>query len=280
MTLSGRAKIAGVMGWPVGHSKSPALHGFWLNQHKVDGAYVPLPVRPDALAQALRALPALGFAGVNLTVPHKEAALALVDSADDTARRIGATNCIIVDASGNLHATNTDAFGFITNLQTGAPNYRAASGPAVVLGAGGAARAVCVALADAGCPEIRVLNRGRARAEDLAISLGGPMRVIDWDQRGPALADAAVLVNTTSLGMQGQPPLEIDLGKLPTASVVNDIVYAPLETQLLATARARGHTIVDGLGMLLYQAQPAFAAWFGVTPQVTADLRAHILSLP
>ncbi len=270
-------KKAGVMGWPIGHSKSPALHGFWLREHGVDGSYIALAVQPENLRAELHALPERGFSGVNLTVPHKEAALAMVDSVDDVARRIGATNCVLVN-DGKLAATNTDAYGFITNLTTGAPNYRASKGPAVVLGAGGASRAVCVALMDAGCPEIRLTNRNRARADALAAALGKSVHVVAWDDRNDILAEAALLVNTTSLGMQGQPPLQIDLAQLPAHAVVNDIVYAPLETALLQAAKLRGNAVVDGLGMLLYQAQPAFAAFFGKTPEVTPALRAHVMA--
>jgi shikimate dehydrogenase len=274
--LSGRAKLAGVMGWPVAHSKSPALHGFWLRELAIDGAYVPLAVRPENLAQALKALPALGFSGVNLTVPHKEAALALVDEVETTARRIGAINCVTVDPAGRLLGSNTDAYGFLTNLTTAVPHLVLAGTTAVVLGAGGAARAVCVALTDAGA-RLRITNRNHARAAALAADLGGAIDVVAWEARHEALANAGVLVNTTSLGMQGQPPLTIDLAALPQTAVVNDIVYAPLETALLAAARARGLRCVDGLGMLLYQAQPAFARWFGVSPAVTPALRAHVL---
>jgi shikimate dehydrogenase len=274
--LTGRARIAGVMGWPVDHSKSPALHGFWLREHRIDGAYVPLAVAPHDLAAALRGLAALGFRGANLTIPHKEPTLALVDVVDDLARRVGAVNCVTV-VDGRLHATNTDAFGFMANLRQGAPHVLPSAAPAVVLGAGGAARAVCVALADAGCPEIRIVNRTGERAAALVGSLGKPLTAIPWKDRAAALADVMLLVNTTSLGMQGQPPLDIDLAALPRAAAVNDIVYAPLETPLLAAARARGNIAVDGLGMLLHQAQPAFAAWFGVTPTVSAALRAHVL---
>lgn len=272
-------KKAGVMGWPIGHSKSPALHGFWLREHGIDGSYVALPVRPEDLSAELRALPDRGFSGVNLTVPHKEAALAIVDSIDDVARRIGATNCVVVK-DGKLTATNTDAYGFITNLTRGAPGYRPSAGAAAVLGAGGASRAVCVALMDAGCPELRLTNRNRARAEALAAELGKKVTVVDWDKRNAMLSDAALLVNTTRLGMTGEPPLDVDLTSLPTTAVINDIVYAPLETALLQAAKSRGNAVVDGLGMLLYQAQPAFAAFFGKMPEVTPSLRAHVLGLP
>jgi len=271
---------AGVMGWPVDHSRSPALHGFWLDAYQINGSYVRLPVPPEALAQALGELHEKGFAGVNLTVPHKEAALAHIDDLTPAAKRIGAVNTVFVAADGKLRGTNTDAYGFITNLLSGAPGYVPAAGPAVVLGAGGAARAVCVALQDAGVPDIRVMNRTVGRAEALADALGDRLSVFAWEAIALGLKDATLLVNTTSLGMTGQPPLDIDLGSLPPAAVVNDIVYAPLETPLLAAARKRKNPVVDGLGMLLYQAQPGFAGWFGVKPDVTPALRAHVLARP
>jgi len=278
MTITGRAKLAGVMGWPVGHSLSPVLHGHWLDGLGIDGAYVPLAVAPENFAEVLKALAKMGFRGVNVTVPHKEAALAAVDDADALARRIGAVNTIVVGADGRLTGTNTDGFGFLENLKEGAPGWNPAAGPAVVLGAGGAARAVVVALIDAGVPDIRLTNRTRARADRIAQDLGGPVTVHDWDDRAAILANANLLVNTTTLGMTGKDPLEIALDALPTAALVNDIVYAPLETGLLAAARARGNPAVDGLGMLLHQARPGFEAWFGAAPQVTPDLRARILA--
>jgi shikimate dehydrogenase len=268
---------AGVMGWPVEHSRSPPLHRFWLDEHAIDGDYALMPVPPEALPDALRALPQQGFAGCNLTLPHKERALALVDRSDATARRIGAVNTIVVAADGTLEGRNTDAFGFHANLAESVPGWSAAAGPATVLGAGGAARAVVAALLDKGAPEIRLLNRHRARAEALAAALGGPIHVLDWDRRRAALDGAALLVNATSLGQAGQPALDLALDALSRAAVVNDIVYVPLETPLLAAARARGNAAVDGLGMLLHQARPAFAAWFGVMPAVTPALRRHML---
>jgi len=269
---------AGVMGWPVDHSRSPALHGFWLKTLGVDGSYVPLPVKPEDLAQALRDLPRQGFVGVNLTVPHKEAAMEIVDEISPEARRIGAVNTVFVTADGRLKATNTDGYGFITSLKAGAPNFNPSAGPAVVLGAGGAARAICVALQDAGVPEICIINRTLERAENLAAALTGPFVTAPWDDRARRLKDANLLVNTTTLGMKGQGPLEIDLAHLPHKATVTDIVYVPLETPLLAAARACGNPVVDGLGMLLYQAQPGFAGWFGKKPEVTPDLRAYVLA--
>ena len=277
MRLTGKAKLAGVMGWPVGHSRSPRLHGFWLERHRIDGAYVPLAVRPEHAVQAIRALPALGFAGCNVTVPHKETALATADEADTVARRIGAVNTLVVLPDGTIHGMNTDAHGFLANLQQRAPGWRVNAGPAVVLGAGGAARAVVAALIDVGAPQVRVVNRNVARAEALAKSIGGPVRVMPWESRAATLGDAALLVNTTTLGMAGQPPLDLSLDKLPLNAVVNDIVYVPLETDLLHRARERGNTAVDGIGMLLHQARPGFAAWFGVEPAVDEALRRAVL---
>jgi shikimate dehydrogenase len=261
-------KLAGVMGWPVAHSRSPTLHGWWLRRYGIDGAYLPLAVRPERLEQALRALPALGFAGCNVTIPHKEATLRLVDRVDATARRIGAVNTIVVEGDGSLSGRNTDAFGFVSSL---GPDWRGDAGPAVVIGADGAARAIVVALAERGVPEIRIVNRTTARAEKLAGELGG--RAIPWERCAEALADASLLVNATSQGMKGEPPLDLQLARLPPAATVADIVYVPLATPLLAAARARGNPTVDGLGMLLHQARPGFEAWFGVAPEVTRELR-------
>jgi len=276
MSLSGSAKLAGVMGWPIGHSRSPRLHGHWLDRHGIDGAYVPLAVAPENLDTALRALPALGFRGTNLTLPHKEAAVDICDIVTDQARRIGAVNTIVVGDDGALQGSNTDAYGFIENLRQGS-GWQPADGPVVLLGAGGAARGLAIALADAGVTELRILNRTQARAETLAADIG-PAVATPWEDRADALAGAALLVNSTTLGMTGQPPLELDLSRLPAGAVVNDIVYAPLETPLLADARARGNPVVDGLGMLLYQAQPGFEAWFGTRPEVDAELRDFVLA--
>jgi shikimate dehydrogenase len=278
MPISGKAKLAGVMGWPVAHSLSPRLHGYWLERLGVDGAYVPLAVRPEDFAAALRALPKLGFAGANVTVPHKEAARALVDALDGAARRIGAVNTIVVGVDGRLEGRNTDGFGFMENLRRGAPSWRAQAAPAVVLGAGGSARAVCAALLDAGVRELRLVNRTPERARALAKDIGGPIAVSPWNERDRALVGAGLLVNTTTLGMKGADPLEIDLAGLPPAAIVADVVYVPLATPLLKAAQARGLATVDGLGMLLHQARPGFAAWFGPMPEVTEDLRAFVLA--
>lgn len=277
MILSGHARLAGVIGWPVSHSRSPRLHGYWLRDLGIDGAYLPLPVKPDDLARALRALPILGFAGVNVTLPYKEHALALVDELDALAERIGAVNTITVGDDGRLHGANSDAYGFIENLCAGAPGW-SASAPALVIGAGGAARAICAALSDAGVPEIRLANRTAKRASALARELGGPIKVVKWADRAAALDGVGLLVNATTLGMTGMPPLGLDLSALPGEAVVTDIVYTPLETSLLAAARARANPVVDGLGMLLHQARPGFTTWFGRAPEVTLALRRFMLA--
>lgn len=279
MILSGRARLAGVVGWPVAHSRSPRLHGYWLERYGIDGAYLPLAVKPEALAEALRGLMAASFRGVNLTIPHKEAAVGLCDELDAAARRIGAVNTLSF-AAGRVIGSNSDAFGFIENLRQGAPAWRAAAGPALVLGAGGAARAAVCALIDAGAPQVRICNRTDARAERLADDFGTPAVAQPWSSRAAALRDVALLVNTTSLGMQGQPELDLDLRALPQDALVSDIVYTPLETGLLGRARARGNATVDGLGMLLHQARPGFEAWYGVAPEVTDALRAFVLETP
>lgn len=270
------ALLAGVMGWPVAHSRSPAIHGHWISEHGLDGAYVRLPVQPGALATALRALPALGFAGVNLTIPHKEAAIGIVDVVDPVAARIGAINTIVVHADGHLEGRNTDVFGWLESLREAMPAWRAASGPAVVLGAGGAARAILAALIAAGASEIRLLNRTASRAAALSAEFGPAVHDLPWSARHAALAGAALLVNTTSQGMIGNQHLDLALDDLPATALVSDIVYIPLQTPLLAAADARGNRTVNGLGMLLHQARPAFQAWTGILPAVTPDLRSRI----
>ena len=276
-TLTGVTGVAGVMGYPVAHSLSPRLHGYWLRRYEIDGTYIPLPVRPKDFSKALAAIPALGLLGVNVTVPYKEAALAAVDTASQEARRIGAVNTVVVGRDGELNGSNTDGFGFVENLKSGYPGWTAGHGAVVVLGGGGAARAVCAALIDSGVPEIRLINRTRSRAETLTSDLGGPVETIPWELRDEALDGAGLLVNTTTLGMTGNPPLELDLVALPSEAVVTDIVYNPLETELLRQAKLRGNPVVDGLGMLLHQARPGFAAWFGLEPEVTPELRAFVL---
>ena len=274
MILSGTTAVAGIMGWPIGHSRSPRLHGYWLRKYGVNGVYLPLVASPEGIEAAFRGLPGLGFRGVNVTIPHKLSALAACDHIDDVAARIGAVNTIIIGEDGALSGTNTDAFGFLANLRQES-DWRGVEGPAVVLGAGGAARAVCVALLDAGVPEVRIANRTDSRAQALADEFG--LTAFPWADRAAALDGAALVVNATSLGMTGQPTLDLLLDALPIDALVHDIVYAPLETELLTQARARGNPIVDGLGMLLHQARPGFEAWFGVSPDVTPALRNFVL---
>jgi len=276
MSHPDRFLLAGVMGWPVMHSRSPKLHNYWFERYGLAGTYVPLAIQPEGLEKALRALPALGFAGCNLTIPHKEAALRIVDHADARARRIGAISCVTVNADGSLTGTNNDWYGFVENLREAFPGWRADAGPAVVMGAGGASRAVVDALIHEGAKEIRLINRTRARAESLAAALGGPVTVLGWDERHRALEGAALLVNTTSQGMVGNPPLDLSLDALPRTAEVCDIIYIPGETPLLKAARERGNRTVNGLGMLLHQGRPAWRSWFDREVEVTAELRALI----
>lgn len=271
-----RFLMAGVMGWPVLHSRSPKIHNFWFAKYRLAGTYVPLAIRAEGLRAALRALPALGFAGCNLTIPHKEAAFEIVDRADPLARRIGAINCVVVARDGSLDSYNYDGFGYIQSILEAYPAWRADAGPIVVVGAGGGARAVLVSLADQGAREIRLVNRSPARAQALARELGAPIKAVAWNERHAALDGAAMVVNTTSQGMAGQQPLDLALDKLQASALVSDIIYIPRETPLLAAARLRGNPTVNGLGMLLHQARPAFHAWFGVMPEVTAELRSMI----
>ena len=272
-----RPLTAGVMGWPVTHSKSPLLFEHWFRRYGIAGRYCHLAVAPEDFETVFKALPKAGFRGVNVTIPHKLTALAIADEATDAARAIGAANMIRFSRDGRILADNTDGYGFIENLFAGAPSWNPAAGPAVVLGAGGASRAVLHALKDAGTAEIRLLNRSRAKAEDLAASLDG-VSVLDWEERSGALADAATLINATSLGMTGKPPLDISLDALPEAALVTDLIYVPLQTPLLRAAEERGNLVVDGLGMLLHQARPAFRAWFGTDPAVDPALRAVCLA--
>lgn len=266
-----------VMGWPIAHSLSPALHGYWLKAHNIAGEYTRLAVQPGDLPAALTRLKSEDWRGCNLTIPLKETAIPLVDRLDETARRIGAVNTIVVE-NGKLAGFNTDGFGFIENLRAAIPDFDPKAGPAVVLGAGGAARAIVDALVAAGAPEIRLANRSLDRARALARSLGGTVAPVPWERRAAALDGVALVVNATSLGMNKNPPLELDLARLPKTATVNDIVYAPLETALLKAAKARGNRTVDGLGMLLHQGRPGFQLWFGVMPTVTPALRQAVLA--
>lgn len=270
--VTGAGRVAGIFGWPVTHSRSPLIHNHWLARHGIDGAYIPFAATPENFADAFRALPKLGFAGGNMTIPHKETAMKLADEVDPVALRIGAANTVIVTETGAIRVTNTDGTGFLLNLDQEAPGWKQ-DRPAVVLGAGGGARAIIAALVDRGLPEVRLLNRTKARAEQVASDIGGPVTVIDWSERNQALAGAGLLVNTTSLGMEKQPPLNITLDDLPLDGTVADIVYAPVITDLLAAGRSRGNAICTGPGMLLHQAVPGFELWFGVRPVVDDALR-------
>ena len=276
--MSGKLRLAGVIGHPISHSKSPRLHGHWLKRYGIDGHYIPMNVAPDDLARTIELLPQLGFAGINVTLPHKEAVTALCDEITPRAKAVGAVNTVIFQEDGSILGDNTDGYGFMANLYAGAPNWRADTDPAVVLGAGGAARGVVAALLDAGAPQIILSNRTVERATALQSEFGARVVVSAWDDVGDAIKGANLLVNTTSLGMDGQPALPVSLDHLGPETLVTDIVYAPLKTQLLIDAAARGCAVVDGLGMLLHQAAPGFETWFGQKPIVDDELRDAVLS--
>ncbi|MBN2751285.1 MAG: shikimate dehydrogenase [Rhodospirillaceae bacterium] len=283
LTHTGRTALAGVIGWPIAHSQSPKVHGYWLALYGIDGAYLPLAVSPDRLGEAIAGLPALGFRGANVTIPYKEAVLPFLDQITDVARQIGAVNTLIVGEDERITGTNTDAQGFLDNLRHQAPEWTTGC-PAAVVGAGGAARAVCAALMNAGVPEILVFNRTVEKAEDLADSLQihhtsniHPLPLTEKSWKSHA-KDLGLMVNATALGMCGHSSLSLDLDVLGPKTVVADIVYTPLKTPLLDAAARRGLKTVDGLGMLLHQARAGFAQWFGVMPEVTPDLRDFILA--
>ncbi len=269
--------LAGVIGSPIAHSKSPQLHGHWLKVNGLKGHYIPMDISPDDLETVLRTLPKMGFVGLNVTVPHKEKVMEFADIITDRATLIGAANTLILRKDGRILADNTDGYGFIQNLRENAPKWDPKAGPAAVLGAGGAARAVVASLLDAGVPEILISNRTKVRAEALKSDFGKRLIVVDWVQAGNMLEDATTVVNTTSLGMVGKPPLRVPLDGLRKDAVVTDLVYAPLKTRLLAEAEEIGCVTVDGLGMLLYQAVPGFERWFGVRPVVDSAARAAAL---
>lgn len=275
--ISGKTRLAGVAGWPIAHSRSPQLHNFWLRRYEIDGAYIPLAIKPDNFESAVRALPKLGFSGCNVTLPHKEAALDVCDRVDSAARMIGAVNTIVVTEDGSLEGSCTDGYGFLQALKEGAPELDLTGTRALLVGAGGSARAIAFALLEGGVSELIIVNRSRARAEKLSNSMGGEIKVADWGKRSEQLDEIQLLVNSTTLGMQGQPKLDLALDILPRDSVVMDAVYTPILTPLLAAAQGRGNRIVDGLGMLLHQARPGFAAWFGRQPVVDQEIRDHVL---
>lgn len=270
--------LAGVIGNPISHSRSPLMHKHWLRRYDLRGDYVPLQVAEGDLERVVRTLPRMGFVGANVTLPHKTAVLQIADHQSDRATLIGAANTLTFRDDGSIFADNTDGYGFMSNVRQGAPNWDPKSGPALVLGAGGAARAIIVALADAGVPQILLANRTRAKAEALKADFGQRIRIVDWVQVGNVVEDAAIVINTTSLGMTGQPALRIPLDGLQPDTVVTDIVYSPLQTPLLQTAAAMGCVTVDGLGMLLHQGVPGFERWFGKRPEVDDALRAAVLA--
>ena len=278
MSDSQQFKLAGVMGMPVFQSRSPILHNYWLRKYGLRGAYGHFPVQVENIEAAIRGLSALGIAGCNITQPHKLMAMKLMDKLTPMAQRIGAINCIVVQPDGALHGFNNDGFGYIQSLKDKQPSWRADTGPITVLGCGGGARAVVISLLDEGAQEIRLINRTRAKAEELSAANPAVVKVFDWSERHAALEGAAMLVNTTNQGMYGQPALDIQLDALPKSALVSDLIYIPLETPLLAAARARGNVTTNGLGMLLNQAIPAFEAWFGVKPEITEELRQAVLA--
>ena len=271
--------LAGVMGWPIAQSRSPILHNYWIEKYKLNGRYVPLAVKPDNLGDAIRGLRALGFRGCNLTMPHKQMAMTMVDRVTDTAKRIGAVNCIVVEPDGKMWGTNNDGNGYYLSLKEVAPSWKPADGPIAILGAGGAARGLLVTLIENGANEIRLINRTFDKAEKLAKDVDSRIvKAVPWEKRADVIGDVALLTNATDRGFAGKPALDISLDKLPKQALVSDLIYTPPETPFLAAARARGNVTVNGLGMLLHQARPAFEAWFGVMPEITDDLRAAIMA--
>lgn len=279
MTDHPRIPLAGVIGSPIAHSRSPILHNYWLKRYGIKGHYIPMDVGQADLAEVLRALPKMGFVGLNVTIPHKEKVIALADIVTDRAALIGAANTLIFRSDGKIHADNTDGSGFVANLRQHAPDWRPKAGPAVVFGAGGAARAIIAALIEVGAPEIRLANRTRARAEALRADFGAKITVVDWVQAQHVLDDAATVVNTTALGMIGKPEFNVSLAELNPAALVNDLVYTPIQTEFLTAAAERGCKTVDGLGMLLHQAAPGFERWFGQRPEVDEETRDRVMGL-
>ena len=276
MPCSDRFLLAAVMGWPISQSRSPMLHNYWFEKHKLAGTYVPLAIPPEQLEGALRSLPKLNFSGCNLTIPLKQDAMKIVDEVDTPGKKIGALSCVIVRPDGSLAGTNNDWYGFVHNILEFVPDWNPGSGPVAVMGAGGGARGVVYGLLERGARDIRLCNRTHARALTLAKDLGGPITVLKWEERHDALDGVTMLVNATSQGMVGQAALDLRLDKLSKAALVADIIYIPRETPLIAAARTRGNRTVTGLGMLLHQGIPAWKAWFGIEPKVTAELRARI----
>ncbi|WP_185804065.1 shikimate dehydrogenase [Pontivivens nitratireducens] len=270
--------LAGVVGWPIGYSRSPALHGHWLKRYGIAGYYIPMDIAPQDFENGVRSLPRLGFRGINVTLPYKQTVLPLADKISDRAALIGAANTLIFREDGGIYADNTDGYGFIENLRQNAPGWSARNGPCLVLGAGGAARGIVSALITEGAPEIRIANRTRQRAEILKDQYGARINVIDWNRAADAMAGAMTIINTTSLGMAGQPELNISFAAAPGSAIATDIVYNPLVTPFLREAASAGLVTVDGLGMLLHQAVPGFRQWFDHSPEVDAALRQAVLA--
>lgn len=268
-----RFHMAAVMGWPVMHSLSPLMHNTWMEQEGLNGTYVPLAIEPGTLEPALRALHPLGFAGSNLTIPHKLDAMTIVDEVDEVARKIGAMSCVVVREDGTLFGTNNDWLGFVGNLKQFFPDFRADTGPVTVIGAGGGGRAVCYAMLDQGAREIRLVNRTPEEPALIAAEFGGPITPVTWAERHDALDGAVMVINATSQGMKGEPALDINLDTLPVSALAVDIIYTPLETPFLAAARMRGNPTLNGLGMLLHQGPAAWKRWFGIEPAITDALR-------
>ena len=268
--------IAGLLGWPVAHSRSPVIHNHWLARYGIPGRYVLFGVPPEKLEAAVRGIAVLGLRGCNVTTPHKQAIFPLLDRVDDLARKIGAINTVVAGSDGSLTGFNNDGNGFVQSVRDAVRSWRPEAGPIAIVGAGGAARAIIASLQAQGAREIRVVNRTRSRADELQAWFGAPVTAVAWDERAAALDGVALLVNATNQGMAGKPALDLALDALPPQAIVADVIYVPPETPLLAAARARGHVTVNGLGMLLNQARPAFSAWFGVMPDVTPELRAAL----
>jgi len=270
--------MAFVAGWPIGHTRSPVLHRHWLKRYAIAGKYLPLPIKPEDFENALRMLGKVGFVGGNVTIPHKLAAYEIADEVTDRAKRLRAANTIVYDADRGILADNTDGYGFIENLRSARPEWRGDTGPATVLGAGGASRAIVAGLLDAGVPELRLTNRTKEKAEAIADEIGGAITVVDWSEAEASIDGANLVVNTTSMGMEGGPPMSLTLDAMGKGVLATDAVYVPLDTPFLKLARAKGAQTVDGLGMLLHQARPGFAAWFGREPEVDEELRAAVLA--
>ncbi len=269
--------LAGVIGYPASHSRSPRIHGHWLQRYGLAGHYIPLEISPDDLPTVLEIMPRMGFVGANVTLPHKESVLRMCDLVTDRAALIGAVNTLIFREDGRIHGDNTDGYGFLASLRAAVPSWQPKAGPAAIFGAGGASRAVIVAFLEAGVPEIRLSNRSRPRAEAMRSEFGARIKVVDWVKAGSMLEGALTVVNATSLGMEGQPSYQFPLAALEPGALVTDLVYTPLETEFLATAREAGCLTVDGLGMLLHQAVPGFERWFGERPDVDDEVRAAAL---